>query len=285
MSKINGGLGLAVIASFVLSTAAIAENKLEAAQHEGHLTIGFMVEPPFIYTENGEITGADYAVAKHILAKIGVKNLKGTLQEFQALIPGLIAGRFDLNTPFIITPARCKQLLFTTPTYVLADSFIVKAGNPKKLHSYDDARARSDAKVGYYAGAIYGQTLKTLGFKPDQIVPVPDQNTALAALRSGRLDAFINTSIGNQVVLNLLKDPELERAEPFTQPKIDGKEQIYYTGYSFRKEDRELYDAFNKELSAFIGTPEHLALVKQYGFTDAEIAPAVGVKTADICGQ
>ena len=34
----------------------------------------------------------------------------------------------------------------------------------------------------------------------------------------------------------------------------------------FRKEDADLYEAFNKELKAFIGTPEHIALVEPFGF-------------------
>jgi polar amino acid transport system substrate-binding protein len=35
---------------------------------------------------------------------------------------------------------------------------------------------------------------------------------------------------------------------------------------ALRKEDTDLYEAFNSELKKFIGTPEHVALVTPFGF-------------------
>lgn len=276
-------LALSLAGLSLCLSSARAETTFEKLRREGAANFGFMAEPPLVYSENGALTGADYAVARHVLQKIGVPNLNGTLQEFQSLIPGLQAGRYDFLTPFIIRPARCKQVLFTSPVYIIPDSFIVRKGNPKNLHSYADAQKQPDIKIGYYAGAIYGQTLKTLGFTPEQTVIVPDQNTALAALRTGRIDAFINTAIGNQFLLNQLQDPELERADPFTQPEIDGRVPVNYVGYSFRPKDRDLRDAFDKELTAFLGTPEYYALVKPFGFTEGEVQPVLGVKTEDLC--
>lgn len=282
-----GRAGSMVALSLLICSSSLAsaqaETTLETARHNGGANFGFMAEPPLVYSENGALTGADYVVAQHVLQKLGILKLNGTLQEFQSLIPGLQAKRFDFLTPFIIRPARCKQVLFTSPVYVIPDSFIVRAGNPRNLHSYQDAQKQPDIKIGYYAGAIYGTTLKKLGFQPAQIVVVPDQNTALAGLRSGRIDAFINTAIGNQFLLNQLKDPLLERADPFSQPIIDGKTPVNYVAYSFRIEDREFRDAFDKELRAFIGTPEYYALVKPFGFTENEVKPVLGVKTDDLC--
>ena len=53
------------------------------------------------------------------------------------------------------------------------------------------------------------------------------------------------------------KDSGLEKAEPFTDPVIDGKGVRGYGAYAFRKEDQAFVDAFNAELAKFLGTEEH----------------------------
>ncbi len=37
-------------------------------------------------------------------------------------------------------------------------------------------------------------------------------------------------------------------------------------GIAFRKEDKDLYEAFNAELKKFIGSEEHIKLVTPFGF-------------------
>jgi len=190
-----------------------------------------------------------------------------------------------METAFFITPARCKQVLFTSPIWAVVDGFIVKAGNPKHLHSYEDAAAQPDVKVGYLAAGVQKGIMLKVGLKPDQIVAMPDQPSALAALKTGRIDAFVNTSLGNQRLLDTARDNTLEIARPFKPPVINGKPDIGYGGFSFRPEDKAFRDAFNKELVAFIGTPEHLALVRPFGFTEDDIKPAVGVTAAAACSR
>jgi len=104
-------------------------------------------------------------------------------------------------------------------------------------------------------------------------------------VKSGRIDAFVNSALGNQTLLDIAKDSTLERATPFKPPVIDGKPDVGFGGFSFRREDKDFRDAFNKELVAFIGTPEHLALVRPFGFTEDDIKPAIGVTAEAACGQ
>ncbi len=248
-------LSIGVAIGISLAVPAAAETTLEKVRRQGFVTMGFMNEAPYVYVDDSKLTGADVAVLRHVLVKLGIPEVNGVIQEFQSLIPGLAAHRFDMNTAFFIRPARCKQVLFTAPLWAVLDSFIVKAGNPKKLHSYEDAAAQPDVKIGYLA----------------------------AGVRTGRIDAFVNSAIGNQTLLDTGKDATLERATPFKPPVVDGKPDIGFGGFSFRPEDRDFYEAFNKEVVAFIGTPEHLALVRPFGFTEDDIKPAVGVKIDDLC--
>jgi hypothetical protein len=41
---------------------------------------------------------------------------------------------------------------------------------------------------------------------------------------------------------------------------------VGHGGIAFRKEDKDLYEAFNAELKKFIGSDEHIKLVTPFGF-------------------
>ncbi|MCH5710081.1 transporter substrate-binding domain-containing protein, partial [Salmonella enterica] len=79
----------------------------------------------------------------------------GVLTEFGSLIPGLQAKRFDIIAAgMYVTPERCGQVAFSNPTYGVGQAFLVKQGNPKNLHSYEDVVKNPDAKLGVVVGAI-----------------------------------------------------------------------------------------------------------------------------------
>jgi polar amino acid transport system substrate-binding protein len=41
--------------------------------------------------------------------------------------------------------------------------------------------------------------------------------------------------------------------------------------YSFAKADANLLRAFNRALQGFLGSPTHRAIMRRYGFTDADV--------------
>jgi hypothetical protein len=55
-----------------------------------------------------------------------------------------------------------------------------------------------------------------------------------------------------------------------------------YGAFAFRKADKGLMREFNSILKQFIGTPEHLALVRRFGITAADL-PAQGVTAKALC--
>ena len=71
---------------------------------------------------------------------------------------------------------------------------------------------------------------------------------------------------------------EFERALPFKNTE----KQIGYGAFAVRKDDQALLDALNAEIAKFIGTPEHLALVKPFGISAADL-PAPGVTAEKVC--
>lgn len=274
-----------LVASFLIAAQAHAETTLERARANGFVTMGFTNEMPYSYSDHGKLTGADTVVAAHVLAMLGIKDVVGVLTEFQSLIPGLRARRFDVNSTMFTTPARCKQIMFTVPVWVAIGSAIVKAGNPKRIDGYEAIAANPEIKVGVLAGAVYRQAMISAGVKEAQITIFPDQPSALAAIRTGRVDAFVNTGLGNQSLLDAASDPSFARATPFKQPEANGRLQVGYGALGFRAEDKDFYDAFNKELAAFVGTPEHLKLVRPFGLTEEEVMPAKGRTPEELCKE
>lgn len=148
--------------------AARAEGTLERIKAQGYILMGFANETPFSYAPSeGELAGVDVDILRHILADMGVKEIKGELTTFGELIPGLEAGRFDLASSAIyIKPERCAQVAFAEPLYIQGDAIIVAAGNPKNIQSYNDVAADPTIKIGYPTGGTgVSDNAKAMGIK------------------------------------------------------------------------------------------------------------------------
>jgi polar amino acid transport system substrate-binding protein len=272
---------LAVAGIALTSMAASAETTLERVKRTGEIRVGFANEAPFGYqTTDGKLTGEAPEVAKVVLGKMGVTKVEGVLTEFGALIPGLRAGRFDLIAAgMYITPPRCKQVLFSEPSYSIGEAFAVAAGNPKKLEGYEDVAKNPQVKLGVMAGAVEAGYARKMGVSEPQLIVFPDGPSALAGVRTGRVDAYAGTALTIQDLLSKNGDG-LERAEPFKDPVIDGESIRGYGAFGFRPDDKDFHEAFNKELVAFRGGDAHLALVEPFGFTKTEMPERT---TADLC--
>src|SRR5438477_4100328 len=258
--------GAAAMGTATLGTASIAfaETTFERAKAQGFIRVGFANEAPFGYaTPDGKLTGEAPEVAKAVLAKIGIPQVDGVLTEFGSLIPGLKAGRFDIIAAgMFINPKRCAEIQFSEPSYGIGQAMLVKQGNPKAIKDYSSIAGNPDLKLAVMAGAVEVGYAKDSGVPQDQLVILPDQSSLLAAVQSGRADAASLTALS---IADMAKKGEgVESTTPFGE--VAGKSVKGHGGFGFRKEDTDLYEAFNKELKAFIGTPEHIALVTPLGF-------------------
>lgn len=255
-------------AAFAASGAGAAETTLDRIKEDGFVRVAFANEAPFGYaTASGELTGEAPEIAMAVFGKMGIEDVDGVLTEWSSLIPGLQAERFDMIAAgMFVTPERCEQVAFSNPTYRLGQSFLVQAGNPKDLHSYEDVKANPDVTLGVMAGAVERGYAEDAGIPDDQIVELPDQASMLAAVRAGRVDAAALTALSIQRMADKGGD-KVERAMPFKTPD----KAIGYGAFAFRKDDKALLKAFNEHLDEFVGSDEHLKLVKEFGFTQAEL--------------
>ncbi|MCU6708137.1 ectoine/hydroxyectoine ABC transporter substrate-binding protein EhuB [Paenibacillus sp. J5C_2022] len=246
---------------------------LEELQKQGYVTVGFAGENPYAYKdENGKLTGEAVEIARVILERLGIDEMKGELTEFSGLIAGLNAKRFDMITAgMFINPERCESVNFADPEYSIGEGLAVKAGNPLGLKSYADIAANKDAKVAVMAGAVEIGYLEASGVPEDQMVFVNNQDDAISALQSDRADAMTMTGPALQSRLDASGDSNLERVMDFEQPTVDGASVRGYGASAFRKADTELRDAFNAELDKMKESGELLEILQQFGFTEQEL--------------
>lgn len=269
-----GGLaGLATVAG------AQAQTTLERAKEAGFIRVGFANEAPYGYaTPDGVLTGEAPDVAKAILAKMGIDEVDGVLTEFGSLIPGLLAGRFDIIAAgMFITPARCQQVLFSEPSYGIGQAFLVADGNPHGIVDYSSIAANPDLTLAVMAGAVEAGYARDAGIPDGQVQVLPDQSSLLAAVRTGRADAAALTAPS---IAEMAQQDGVESTAPFGE--VAGVSVMGHGGFAFRPADTDLHAEFNAHLVEFVGSPEHIALVTPHGFGEGYIP---NLTQAELCAE
>lgn len=265
--------------------ATTGGDSLARIREAGVVRVGFANEAPyaFIDANTGRLTGEAPELARLVFRQLGVPEIQGVLTEFGALIPALKAGRFDvIAAGMYITPARCMEVLFSDPTYAIGEAFIVPAGNPLGLHSYEGLRDTPEATIGVVTGAIELQYARQIGVPEDRIRIFPNAVSAVDGVAAGRASAYAGTDLTVNDLLSKTNAP-LERAHPFEDLVLDGEIVKGYGAFGFRKDDEALQEAFNQVLRATIGTPQHLRLVEPFGFSRQTLP---GSMTAtELCGR
>jgi polar amino acid transport system substrate-binding protein len=274
-----GAASLALAGGLVMGASAGSATSLEEARAGATVRVGYSNEAPYAFQgEGGRMDGFVNVVGLAVLEKLGITNVEGVLTEWGSLIPGLQAGRFDIITAgMFILPERCAQVAFTEPMGVFSEAFLVQAGNPKGLHSFEDVANDSDAVLVTGAGYSTVAWAKDMGIPDERIMQVADPAAMLQAVRAGRADAASATVFAIKDLAEKGGDG-VELAEPFEAPDFTKG----YSGFAFRTDDQDFVDAFNEVLAEFVGTDEYLALVEPFGYGKTEV-PDPGVTTAELC--
>jgi polar amino acid transport system substrate-binding protein len=259
---------LIALASLFVHASAGAETTLERVKRTGEIRIGYANEAPFAYTlPDGRVTGESPAISKVVFDKMGVRKVNPVLTEWGGLIPGLLAGRFDvIAAGMYITPERMQQVLFTDPHYQLRDTLLVARGNPGKLNSYADIAKNNNARLAVMSGTTQYSYARAAGIPDNRILQVPTTIAQLQAVRTRRADA----AVGTQLTMKELAAKGGNRVEALATFQDDPA----HTGYgalAFRKEDKDLRDAVNATLKDWLGSEQHLKTVAPFGFDRANL--------------
>ncbi|MFE0601588.1 ectoine/hydroxyectoine ABC transporter substrate-binding protein EhuB [Streptomyces sp. NPDC058892] len=251
---------------------------------QGYVRVGFAGEAPYGFQDGNQLAGEAPTLHREIFSALGVRDMRPTLTEFGALIPGLLAGRFDVvSAGMAITPERCAKVAFSEPEFVSPTALMVPKGNPRKLSDLDSVAA-GGATVGVLTAAVEATYAQGAGVAASSVKSLAKQQDGLDALVAGRIDCFALTGISLRWLARTNSDAPVEVLEPFL-PKLNGTPQYSPGGAVFRPGATALRDAFNGELAKITGDPaRYVALIGKYGFTEAEVPPAT-LRTAGLCAQ
>ncbi|WP_426186382.1 transporter substrate-binding domain-containing protein [Microbacterium sp. TWP3-1-2b2] len=254
-------------------------NTLEKAQEEGKITLAIASEQPYSWVEDGEPTGATIAMHEQIFKNLGIDDIEIEEVDWNSLIPGLNAGRWDaVSAGMSILPERCAEAAFSDPEIMYTTTLVVAKDNPKKLSDLDSVAAAGDVTLAVQSGAIEEGYATDLGI--GNTIQVDSAQAGIEVVQSGRADAFALTAVSLNWMTEDMDD--VETTDAFVQ-EIDGVEQIGAGATVFRQDDSDLLEAYNEELAKITGDEgTYLDLVEPFGFT-AENLPPADLTTEQLC--
>lgn len=256
-------------------------NTLSSLKKAGKVVVGINGENPYSFIgKDGKPDGATIALDKAVYKKLGIDTVEAKKVEWDALIPGLTSGQYDeVSAGMSILPDRCKKAAFSYPEITYETAFLVPKGNPKGLHTMQDLKTK---KVNLVTenGAIEQGYAKTMGIQTQTVGSPQD---GLRAVESGQADVFALTAISLRTLVKAQKASKVEVTKAFTAT-VKGKLQIGAGAAVFRKSDKALLNAYNKELKKIIDDPKQFqAIVGKYGFTEAERPQGKTTDTKYLC--
>ena len=268
-------LGIAIAGcAMTRAPAAWADQTLDRIKRTGKVGVGIANEKPYGYVEtNGQLAGAIPEVILAALMPYGVKTMQAEIVEFNALIPGLNAGRFDIvGAGMYITPPRCQVIAFTNPITRLGYGFAALKGNPKGVHSIADVAKNANAMVGTQTGSAEVGDLQKAGVPPDRVVLFANATEALAGLKANRCDVIYFPSLELSELLKTANDPAVERVDNFQQVVgKDGKPEYGYSALGLRKADTDLKTALDAEIGKMLSAGKLLQIIAKYGYGQGEL--------------
>lgn len=266
-------LGAIGIFSVGLYLYARRDQSLTQLQQAGVIRIGYAIEAPFAFLKpGGQVSGESPEVAKEITARLDIQRIEWVQTDFGSLIPALEAERFDvIAAGMFITPERAQQVAFSEPTFHVQQGLLVRAGNPRQLHAYQQALTQPDVKIAVIAGAVEETLLRRMGLPESQLLLTPDALTGHAAVETGLADGLALSALTIRQMIAANPAGHLEMALPFEQPDPALTGRSGYGAFAFRQQDHQLLTAWNAAMQPFIGSPAHLALIAPFGFTEAEL--------------
>lgn len=271
------GAAMAVIRPF----AALADT-LDDIKAAGTIKIGngVMGTKPWVYQEaDGSYAGMEYEMLQYILPKLGISKFEYVTTEWDSLIPGLKAKRWDIIFSGMTVTEERRQgagIEFTRPYYFESDRIAVKEDSP-----YQKPEDLAGKILATTVGTVEEMQAKNLVSKGmgGEIKSFDDFAAPFLALQNGQVDAVIvdNTTYGEQKKvtpnLRVIGEPMSLSANPEWQEKQNN------AGYKFggdgigvRKEDTALLAALNQALDDMDKDGVRQKILEKYGLWDESLS-------------
>ncbi|MEI6533836.1 MAG: ABC transporter substrate-binding protein [Verrucomicrobiaceae bacterium] len=271
-----------VLAACAAGTAAMVvpahADTLDDIRAKGSITIGVgvMGTKPWVYkNEDGSYAGLEYEMMQYAIAKMGIPKFEYVPTEWDSLIPGLKAKRWDIIWSGMTVTEERRQgagIDFSRPYYFESDRLAVKGDGP--IQSPEDLK---DKVIGAVTGTVEEAQARQLLAKGavKDVKFFGDFATPFLALENGQIQAYVvdNTTYGEQKKVT----PNLRTVGPVlflaADPKWqDQQEKVPYVfggdGIGVRKEDTTLLAALNDALNAMDADGTRQKILEKYELWD-----------------
>lgn len=164
------------------------DSHFDAIKERGTLRVGMTLqfEPQMYRDENDEPAGYDVELVNMLATDLGVE-LEISDQEFDALIPGLLADQFDMVSVGLVgRPERLEQMWFTCP-YVPYRQVVV-INDQSGLTSLDQLNS-PDVSITALIGSTAANLVSTM-FPEAELIEL-EQQPAFLEVAAGRADAIV----------------------------------------------------------------------------------------------
>lgn len=203
--------------------------------------------PPFESLEGGDVVGIEVDILKLVAEKMGME-LDIQQMDFDSVIPGLQAGKFDVGMSGItVTEERKANVDFSSVYFMAAQAIVVTADS--------DITCKADLegkKVSVQTGTTAEDYCMENGY---EVLAFTANNDAASALTGGKVDAWV---VDNEVALAMAPQLGLTVLEETmtTEPYA----------FAFQK-DSGLTAAFNEALDALLADGTVEGIFDQYSVT------------------
>ncbi|MEM7172615.1 MAG: transporter substrate-binding domain-containing protein [Pseudomonadota bacterium] len=231
------------------------------------MKFAFLEEPPFNFRDaEGEVTGCDVAVARHVATELDDGPFTPIETEFAALLPGLNQGRWQMTTGLIITQERARRACFSRPIWLLPDGLLIGADNPLSIAGYRSLAAHREGRLAVVRHQLQHQRALAFGVPDHRISVFETYQDAATAVREGRAAAFASVERAHTGFLAQHPDWDLRHlAIPVEELKPAAG------AFAFAPQDENRRLAADRVLDRYIGSPAHIEMMRGFGFTDAEL--------------
>ncbi|MGO6994600.1 ABC transporter substrate-binding protein [Rhizobium leguminosarum] len=185
MAPLRAGLVTCLLAMGAGSAAA-ADNPYNLIE-AGTISVGTMGDSkPYTFaTADGQFTGFDIELFLNVVSRLGFQKDKVTFtgQEFSALLPSVANERFDVAVAAIGTTEARKKTIDFSDGYLAGYLSVLTPDAGIK-----DADGLKGKRLGVVQGTLQ-EVYATKNFGGTDLVKFPDNNSAVAALNNGTVDA------------------------------------------------------------------------------------------------
>jgi polar amino acid transport system substrate-binding protein len=230
------------------------------------ITLGISNDPPYTYQDEKtkQYDGIDVQIFTEICKRLGISNVKWEIVQFDALIPGIGAKRWDVVVDNLHeNPKRLAVVAFTSPAYWYGSALAVQKGNPKNIHTSGDM-------AGHTVGTVRGSFNQGLLEKRTDLKELKlytSNEAEFADLIAGRVDVIMEDDIKIGEFMKAHPEAAMELATGYQV----APEEYGYARYALSKDDVDLNHAVSRALDEMRGDGSLLKIIKEFGLTERNL--------------